>query len=112
MNHQEKLVKYCESELQAADAELAAWKKKLEENPAEAFEWSLRAFEAAARQHVAKNVQRMIKADGNQIKERLEELVVHGASYPEMSTSPTSNLMKSLVVAKYAVVLGEMKYMD
>lgn len=111
----ETLTHFADRLVQNAERDLTAWKEKLEKNPAYAFEWSSRTFQAAAELEVGKTVQAWLKmaetsehTEERLLKDIMDEVkarVIRGARWPQHSSSPQSNEMKTIVISVWAELL-------
>lgn len=111
----ETLTHFADRLVRNAERDLTAWKEKLEKNPAYAFEWSSNAFQAAAELEVGKTVQAWLKmavtskrTEERLLKDIMDEVrgcVIRGARWPQHSSSPQSNEMKTTVISVWAELL-------
>lgn len=102
-----------DSNLRAADAELAKWTAKLAKDPMHAFEWSEDAFKAAARKRVWLEIEAWsARATIAQIKDELTKQCLRAARYPEASTSFSGNAMRTYYHAAQAAALEELGYLN
>jgi hypothetical protein len=104
-------------EIKYAQEHLDKWSERFAKDPVDAFSWSKEIFEAAARKRSAEEIVTWI----NIVKENTDEYaapsdlkilqmvrrnlfreVMHGAKWPERSTSPQSNEMAACLMAKRA----------
>ena len=108
--------------IDSVDVVLQKFKARFDENPTEALSWGETVFNAAATQLVGQTILSWIASaedsDKNlspdeifqMMKDQITRVVLHGARYPEHSSSACSNMMKTEVVAAYATILEDMKW--
>ena len=79
-------------------------------DPLYALSWSKNAFDFAARRRVGQEFRAMVTTGYtyNEIVKSVTDAVVQGASYPEHSTSPTSNLAEDYLTAAWASLLSNL----
>ena len=113
----EKLAAWVERTATAAQHEIDNFANRFEESPFSAFEWSKETFRAAAELLFAQSLRvALATAESKNVDlfetiERLtEDAVLQGAAFPEYSTSPQANLVKTELVAARARLLRDMKF--
>lgn len=89
---------------------MAEFSKRLAENPASAMSWADSAFEAAAKVQVFRQVADLVAENAQMTDEELVERltkaikneVMRGARFPSRSTSTSSNMMATCLLAAWA----------
>ena len=108
-----RIERHAEELILQGQGSLEKFSKSFAENPAYAFEWSHDAFRAAARVQVGMNIRAWVKyeeASAEKIMDQVRRQVLHGAQYPERSTSMQSNIIKQEIVAVWAELLAKEDY--
>lgn len=111
-------ISHCQGNLETAQKELDTWKKRLDDNPLEAFNWSISAFKAAAMIMVYTGVVECMNSANedkkwevfNDLVNVLRSAVLHSARYPEHSSSPTSNLISLVETSVKAELVEKMQW--
>jgi len=83
-------------------------------DPSHTLSWGDKAFQAAARLRVAKEIIHHFAGNATvqQVREYVMDQVLHSAKYPPSSTSPTSNLMEQYTLAAYAEAVQTLEHYE
>ena len=83
-------------------------------DPSHTLSWGDKAFQAAARLRVAKEMINHFAAGHpvHKVREYVLDQVLHMSKYPPSSTSPTSNLMEQYLLAAYAETVQSLEYFE
>lgn len=99
---------FAERELRYAAQILLPWAQRFADNPYSALDWSMPAFEAAAREYVAKLVLSSLDK-GNATPESIKTFALRealsGARHPHRSTSAPANLVAECTTSAWAAFL-------
>jgi hypothetical protein len=99
--------------VETSRSQLDRFEESFAKDPAYAFSWGEKAFQAAARIKVASMIVDAVNREDTTVeglKRYLMDGVMHRAKYPAQSTSPTSNLMEQYEMAAYAEALSMLQY--
>lgn len=99
--------------VETSRSQLDKFEESFAKDPAYAFSWSDKSFQAAARIKVMTMVADVLTREDTTaegIRRYLMDGVMHRAKYPAQSTSPASNLMEQYEMAAYAEALSMLQY--
>lgn len=111
MVSKESAIRFLKSAIESAEAQIAKFQVRFNEDPAYALSWGGEVFQASANRKVFKMVLSALE-DGAEVETVMSivmDRIMSKARFPESSTSPTSNLMSQCEMIAYAETLSSMK---